>query len=84
MELTFFLTIDKGRMVVHWNYRNKRKGWRVVVDEKDMASFMAQIIAKFSIKPDECIVMCSSSLDFPEQYTKDPKIIAWANKIRSV
>lgn len=28
-------------------------------------------------------ILCSSSMDFPEEYTDDPKIIALCEKIRS-
>lgn len=84
MELIFFLTILKGRMVLQWRSRGKRWASRTVVDHKDMADCIAKTMQRLHVNWDNCVVMCSSSLDFPQEHTKDPKIIAWANKIRSV
>jgi hypothetical protein len=49
----------------------------------DFIAFLKARIKKFKLKADDLIIMCSSSMDFPEQETKDKKVIALARELRS-
>ena len=52
---------------------------KVVGVAKNKQQF-ADLLIKHKITPDD-IVMCSSSLDFPEEYTSDPDILALVGMI---
>jgi hypothetical protein len=60
-----FLTIENGRLVV------EQDGVRsVVVDRASMDSLLREA------EDNDLMVMGSSSLDFPEEYTTDPDVLA--------
>ena len=49
----------------------------------EFISFLQSRLNQFKLHPDQLIIMASSSMDFPQDYTKDPAVIALANEMRS-
>jgi len=74
MNERLFLNIHDGAMKVSRRGQHPNEG-EVVKSLEDIA----MLIIKY--EADET-VSCSSSLDFPEEYTNDPAVIALANEIR--
>lgn len=70
---------------VELRYQNTAKGKqlrRVITSVKDFQQFIIDRCKKAKVKPDDLIVMCSSSMDFPEDSTSNKKTIALARALR--
>ena len=71
---------------VYIRYQDTAKGKqkrRKLTSRADFVAFMKARMAKFGILDDtELIISCSSSMDFPEDSTKDKKVIALARELR--
>lgn len=77
----FFLTASNGYLeVVYGPIGNKTT--RKINDADDYNSFFAGKIAEAGGDKDELTVMCSSSVDFPEDYTSDADVIALCHAIK--
>jgi hypothetical protein len=55
---------------------------RPITSVEDFLTFIKAKADAAHCDPDDLIIMCSSSMDFPEEYTKDPKVIKLANDLR--
>lgn len=50
---------------------------------EDFAAFVRREAEIEGVEPHEIMFLCSSSLDFPEDETDDPRVIALCRRIRS-
>lgn len=62
--------------------KQKKPTLRKIESVNDFVTFIKTRAEKFKCTPDDFIIMCSSSMDFPEEVTKDKKIIKLAHAIR--
>lgn len=77
------LGIENDKVMLR--YQDTAKGpqlKRIVESVADFASFITERCKKAKVKPDDLIIMCSSSMDFPEDSTDNKKTIALARKLR--
>lgn len=77
------LGIDNDKVVLR--YQDKAKGpqiKRVIESVEDFVAFIKERCKKAKVKPDDLIIMCSSSMDFPEDSTDNKKTIALAHALR--
>ncbi len=68
--------VNKANTPYHRHLRRK------LTSMNDLIAFLHKRAKKFKVKAEDFIVMGSSSLDFPEEYTKSKKVIALANELR--
>ena len=62
--------------------KQKTQTRRKIVSVEDFVTFIKERAKKFKCEPDDFIIMCSSSMDFPDEYTKDKKVIKLAHDLR--
>lgn len=56
---------------------------RPVISVQDFVQFIKERMKRFKITdPDELVIMCSSSMDFPEDSTDNPATIKLARELR--
>lgn len=55
---------------------------RKMTSMNDLIAFLHKRAKKFKVNSEDFIIMGSSSLDFPHEYTKRKKVIALANELR--
>jgi len=71
---------------VYIRYQNTERGKqlrRKLVNFEDFKQFIVGRMKKAGVKDaDDLIIMCSSSMDFPEEYTKDKAVIKLAHDLR--
>ena len=81
----FFLTIKDGQLVAEYAAANaegkNEKLTRVFTDDVDLQKFFVE--REEAAKPLDITVMCSSSLDFPEEYTADQRVVDLCNYLRA-
>jgi hypothetical protein len=75
----FFLTIEDGNVVV----KMKGKTLETFKTLDDYKAFFTKVCEENDLRPEDLVVMSSSSLDFPEEETEDPAVIELCNQIRS-
>jgi hypothetical protein len=79
----FFLTIEYDNVVVKYDGTSGGKVTRPIRDIEDYRQFFISKADEAGVDIDNFDVMCSSSIDFPEEHTKNPKTINLAREIRS-
>ncbi len=62
--------------------KQKTQTHRKIESVEDFITFIKERAKKFRCQPDDFIIMCSSSMDFPEESTKNKKVIALAYALR--
>ena len=70
---------------VYIRYQDTEKGKekrRLIKSVDDFATFIKLRSKKAKCNPDDFIIMCSSSMDFPKEYTNNKKVIALARALR--
>ena len=79
MIIKLYLTCESDG--VYAEHNDER---RLIKSENEIAEFAHEICVTNDGNPDECdlIVLCSSSLDFPEEYTDKKEVIELCRKIR--
>jgi hypothetical protein len=81
----FFLTVnDAGLLEVQWGKRNSRGNF-VFTETVDLAGWDAFWTARadeLDLDQDDLRLMCSSSLDFPEDYTDNPDTLTLCRALR--
>jgi len=55
---------------------------RIITSVDDFISFVKERAAAVPCDPEDLLIVCSSSMDFPDEYNKDPEVIKLANAIR--
>jgi hypothetical protein len=63
-------------------YRPEYRAYTVLKSKKDYKEFCQQQARYLKIKPEQLHIMCSSSLDFPAEYTNHSRIINLCDWIR--
>lgn len=71
----YFMAVEKDGIQLS---KNKKKLGKPVKDVDELVA----LLGKAGYSDSEDIVMCSSSMDFPREYTDDEAVIALADKIR--
>jgi len=74
----FLLTIDADKLVVRYDGTT-----RPVASVDNLLAFLRSKAHEAGVPVDDLIVMTSSTLDFPEKYTRDDVVIEMARQIRS-
>lgn len=70
---TYFMTVnDDGKLILSMRRQDDTSDVDVVITSMEQLRNLAG----------ENQIMCSSTVDFPEEYTEDPKVIAMCNLIR--
>lgn len=82
MENYFYMTIEKNNVVVKYDSSSKKKNTKQLKNFEDYVEFFKNILVKRGIGANDLTIMCSSSLDFPHEYTKKKSVIALANRLR--
>lgn len=84
----FVLEISSNTGKLQVNYQSSAQGAkvsRVISSLEDMRQFFTSKAKEFGLPDaDHLNIMCSSSLDFPDEYTTDPAVVEMANTIRGV
>lgn len=62
--------------------KQKKQTKRKIESVDDFISFIKEKAKAAKCNPDDLIIMCSSSMDFADEYTKDPNVIKLANDLR--
>jgi len=78
----FFLTIENNKLVAKYDGTEGGKVTRGFKDIKDYVAFFTSKANEAGVKLEDLYIMASSSLDFPEEATNNPKVIELANQIR--
>lgn len=55
---------------------------RIITSVEDFVSFVKERASDVPCDPDDLLIVCSSEMDFPHEYNKDPEVIKLANTIR--
>jgi hypothetical protein len=74
----FFLTVEKDGLWVR-NHTGHR--WKLKTVEQ-YNEFFARKARQYNLDIEDFTILCSSSLDFPEDYTRNKDTIALCNLIR--
>ena len=79
--MIFHLTLDGDIMYLQWKDKNSWTKKRVrSVDE--ICQFIAEELDNRNLATEDYMVMCSSTLDWPEDETSNRKTIELCNQIR--
>jgi len=76
----FFMTVEGGRLVV--KYDSTEQGAEVTRVIHSMQDYYDFFTSKQHEAGGDITVMCSSSMDFPEEYTEDADVVALCHSIR--
>jgi hypothetical protein len=76
--MSYFLSIDKNKVKIS---RYTGGPGRIVKSLADFNEYMAAEAKMSGVKVEDIPVMKSSSIDFPEDFTNDPKVIALAKEL---
>ena len=79
----FFLTIEEGWLVVKYTSTQGHAITRHITSEEDLNNFLGLKALNASCKPEDLVVQCSSSLDFPEEEGASQEVIALCDAIRN-
>lgn len=74
----FFLTIENENVVV----KMKSKTLATLKTHDDYVSFFRNVCEETGLRPEDLVIMCSSSLDFPKDETDDASVIELCHQIR--
>jgi hypothetical protein len=82
--IQYVLGIKNDNVVLRFTSKEgqKRQTERVVKSETDFREFMLARMKKYNLKQEDLIIMCSSSMDFPEDDTENKATIALAHALR--
>jgi hypothetical protein len=78
----FYLTIKNDNVVVEYEDSCKKEITRTFENIDDYAIFFSTIAKEAEVEFDDLIIMCSSSLDWPEDSTDNIETIKLADAIR--
>ena len=74
----FYLTIELGVLVVKWGTNTQ-----VIDNVDDYQDFFRSKANEFGVQVTDFYIMASSTVDFSDEYTNDPDVIALCDAIRS-
>jgi len=78
----FFLTIENEKLVVKFDGSNNGETTRVIDSVTDYNDFFRSKADEAGLHVGQLQIMASSSVDFPDEYTKDADVIELAGTIR--
>lgn len=79
----FCLSVEKSGVYVRFlKVGNKNETKMKIKSVQHFVSFIQEKAKIACCEPKDLIIMCSSSMDSPEVYTKNSKVIALAHAIR--
>lgn len=73
---------DAGKMDLTLRLGGKEVNRWPVNSLEELNTTLEKVMAEAGLNANDAVVMCSSSLDWPEDYTADPVVIALCDKIR--
>lgn len=77
-----FLTVGDESIVAKWDHGDCDFE-EAIKEFDDLSALLGRVARRHKVDLDQVRVMCSSTLDDPESFTDDPKIIRLAKEIRS-
>ena len=85
--IQYGLGISDDKVVLRYCDNEKQSSWekqkrRVITSVDDFARFMHERMKKYNLKEHDIIMMCSSSMDFPEDSTDNKATIKLARALR--
>lgn len=82
--IQYTLGVEKDGVYIRYVNSSKQKtpSKRKVTSVEDFVAFVKARLKKFKCKPEDLIIMCSSSMDFAKEYTKDRAVIKLADALR--
>jgi hypothetical protein len=78
----YFVIDDLGRLVVQFDGTFGGKITRVIRSRRQFADFIRAKADEASVGVDHLGLVCSSTLDFPKEYTKDETVIDLCDYLR--
>jgi hypothetical protein len=81
-QMTYVLGIDENDQVVINCGVGNNDDYRVITSEEDFQEFLFDEAKRLGVTFFELNIMCSSSMDFPEDHTSNPETIALARALR--
>jgi len=81
---SFFLTIENGKLVVKYDGTHGGRITRVIRGPQDYNDFFVSKAHEAGVEMAALNIMGSSSLDFPDEYTKDKDVLALIEAIQEV
>lgn len=79
----YILGIRNDRVQISWSTRSGNRRYHALGSAADFRAFSAKQQAKYKCKADDLVVMCSSSMDFPEDATDNKATIKLAMLLTS-
>jgi hypothetical protein len=79
---SFLLSIERNRVMVRYDGTSGGKITRPIKDENDYYQFLYSKADEANVQLEELRVLCSSSLDFPEEHTRNEATLKLAATIR--
>jgi len=84
MNTTIMLSIDKASGKLQARYRDgAHPVFKDVESESDLHALVQERAAIWNVTTEDVTVLCSSTVDFPEEYTKDATTIALCRSLKS-
>lgn len=82
--MKFYLTIEDGKLVCHHGSSDLgfEKKVTPIESKEDLIALLARTAADCGIPEEDLIVLSSSTLDFPDEYTTDPAVLKLAAWVR--
>ena len=78
----YFMSIKNDRVEITKGHRDASP--YIVKSADDFYGYMAAEAKRLGIAVEDLRVTASSTMDFPEEWTDDPKVIAMARELRGV
>ena len=79
-----FLTVEGNDVIAKYNPTPSVELTHIICNLSTLDGLIEYCATNWGIGFDDVIVLCSSSLDFPTDYTSDRDTIALCNQIRGV
>lgn len=74
----FSLTITNGKVTIGHSGGKKH----VINSVEEFVKYVKRKAKAAKCEPDDLIIMCSSSMDFPKEYTSDPAVLKLVRALR--
>src|SRR5262245_35192122 len=72
-----FMTIEDGQLKAYTGRSDKG----LTLTAANYEDFFLKAAAAFSIETEDLQLLCSSSIDFPEEFTSDPAVLALVKRL---
>ena len=78
----FFLTLEHNRLWVKYHGIHGGERSRTVSSLDDLDAFLISKASEAGVRVDDLKIFCSSTLDFPDEFTDNPAIVDMARALR--